>query len=127
MMKRLKEQMGEHEAAIELSEAAKELLVEKGYDPAKGARPLRRAIQHYIEDPLADFVLGRSLKPGSTIMVDRKDDEEGGISAIDPADEPAPEKVTFPPEEPAAAAGDEEPHDDEYPPRGRVRTATMPA
>ncbi|HET6657098.1 MAG TPA: ATP-dependent Clp protease ATP-binding subunit, partial [Gaiellaceae bacterium] len=54
MMKRLKEQMGEHEAAIELSEEAKELLVEKGYDPAMGARPLRRAIQHYIEDPLAD-------------------------------------------------------------------------
>ena len=68
MMKRLKEQMGEHEAAIELTEEAKELLVEKGYDPAMGARPLRRAIQHYIEDPLADFVLGRSLKPGSTIM-----------------------------------------------------------
>src|SRR3954452_20233130 len=59
MMKRLREQMGEHEAAIELTEEAKELLVEKGYDPAMGARPLRRAIQRYIEDPLADYVLGR--------------------------------------------------------------------
>jgi ATP-dependent Clp protease ATP-binding subunit ClpC len=105
--------MGEHEAAIELSEGAKELLVEKGYDPAMGARPLRRAIQHYIEDPLADFVLGRSLKPGSTIMVERKDDEEVGISVIDPPDEPEPEKVTVPPEEPSAEARDEEPHDDE--------------
>jgi ATP-dependent Clp protease ATP-binding subunit ClpC len=57
MMKRLREQMGEHEAAIELTEGAKELLVEKGYDPTMGARPLRRAIQRYIEDPLADFVL----------------------------------------------------------------------
>jgi ATP-dependent Clp protease ATP-binding subunit ClpC len=113
MMKRLKEQMSEHEAAIELTEGAKELLVEKGYDPAMGARPLRRAIQHFIEDPLADFVLGRSLKPGSTIMVDRKDDEEVGISVIDPPDEPEPEKVTVPPEEPAAEAGDDEPHDDE--------------
>jgi ATP-dependent Clp protease ATP-binding subunit ClpC len=113
MMKRLKEQMSEHEAAIELSEEAKELLVEKGYDPAMGARPLRRAIQHYIEDPLADFVLGRSLKPGSTIMVDRKDDEEVGISVIDPPDEPEAEKVTVPPEEPAAEAGTEEPHDEE--------------
>src|SRR6187402_2570666 len=113
MMKRLKEQMSEHEAAIELTEGAKELLVEKGYDPAMGARPLRRAIQHFIEDPLADFVLGRSLKPGSTIMVDRKDDEEVGISVIDPPDEPEPEKVTVPPEEPAAEAGDEEPHDGE--------------
>ena len=70
MMKRLKEQMVEHEAAIELTEPAKELLVEKGYDPAMGARPLRRAIQRFIEDPLADFVLGRSIKPGSTIVVD---------------------------------------------------------
>jgi ATP-dependent Clp protease ATP-binding subunit ClpC len=111
MMKRLKEQMGEHEAAIELSEDAKELLVEKGYDPAMGARPLRRAIQHYIEDPLADSVLGRSLKPGSTIMVERKDDEEVDISVIE-GPEPEPEKVTVPPEEPSADAGDE-PHDDE--------------
>src|SRR4029078_13681724 len=70
MMKRLKEQMSEHEAAIELTEESKELLVEKGYDPAMGARPLRRAIQHYIEDPLADFVLGRALQPGSTALAD---------------------------------------------------------
>jgi len=113
MMKRLKEQMSEHEAAIELSEEAKELLVEKGYDPAMGARPLRRAIQHFIEDPLADFVLGRSLKPGSTIMIDRKDDEEVDISVIEGPEQPEPEKVTVPPEEPSAEAGDDEPHDDE--------------
>jgi ATP-dependent Clp protease ATP-binding subunit ClpC len=100
-MKRVKEQMGEHETAIELTEGAKELLVDKGYDPAMGARPLRRAIQRFIEDPLADFVLGRSLKPGSTILVDRKDDEseEVDISVIEPAEEIA-EKVTVPPEEP---------------------------
>ena len=64
MLKRLRDQMVEHEAAIELTDEAKQLLVEKGYDPAMGARPLRRAIQRHIEDPLADFVLGRSLKPG---------------------------------------------------------------
>ena len=113
LMRRLREQMGTHEVTIELTDEAKDLLVEKGYDPAMGARPLRRAIQHYIEDPLADFVLGRSLKPGSTIMVDRKDDEEVGISVIDPPDEPESEKVTVPPEEPSAEAGDEESHDDE--------------
>src|SRR6266571_1935905 len=72
MMKRLRDQMGEHEAAIELTEGAKELLVEKGYDPTMGARPLRRAIQRFIEDPLADFVLGRELGPGTTILVTRK-------------------------------------------------------
>jgi ATP-dependent Clp protease ATP-binding subunit ClpC len=100
MMKRVKEQMGEHETAIELTEEAKELLVEKGYDPAMGARPLRRAIQRFIEDPLADFVLGRSLKPGSTILVARKEgaEEEVDISVVEPAEDF--EKVTVPPEEP---------------------------
>src|SRR5690348_6904271 len=82
VLRRLREQMGEHEVAIELTNEAKELLVEKGYDPAMGARPLRRAIQRYIEDPLADFVLGRSLEPGSTILVERKDEDEVDITVI---------------------------------------------
>jgi len=100
MMKRVKEQMSEHETAIELTEEAKELLVDKGYDPAMGARPLRRAIQRFVEDPLADFVLGRSLKPGSTILVARKEgtEEEVDISVVEPAEDL--EKVTVPPEEP---------------------------
>jgi ATP-dependent Clp protease ATP-binding subunit ClpC len=98
MMKRLRDQMGEHEAAIELTEGAKELLVEKGYDPTMGARPLRRAIQRFIEDPLADFVLGRELEPGSTILVDRKNDDEVDITII--PGEITPEKVTVPPDEP---------------------------
>jgi ATP-dependent Clp protease ATP-binding subunit ClpC len=111
MMKRVKEQMGEHETAIDLTEGAKELLVDKGYDPAMGARPLRRAIQRFIEDPLADFVLGRSLKPGSTILVDRKEgsEEEVDISVVEPAEEL--EKVTVPPEEPR----DEGESDDDSP------------
>ncbi len=105
MMKRLRDQMGEHEAAIELTDTAKELLVEKGYDPTMGARPLRRAIQRHIEDPLADFVLGRELGPGSTILVDRKNEDEVDITVI-PA-EITPEKVTVPPDEPANSAGEE--------------------
>jgi ATP-dependent Clp protease ATP-binding subunit ClpC len=101
MLKRLREQMATHEASIELTEDAKEMLVEKGYDPAMGARPLRRAIQRHIEDPLADFVLGAELTPGSTIMVDRKGEEEVEITVI-PGEEREPEKVTVP-------AGAEEP------------------
>ncbi|HSS81019.1 MAG TPA: AAA family ATPase, partial [Gaiellaceae bacterium] len=104
MMKRLRDQMGEHDAVIELTEGAKELLVEKGYDPTMGARPLRRAIQRHIEDPLADFVLGRELGPGATILVDRKNDDEVDITVI-PADI-TPEKVTVPPEEPMDSSGD---------------------
>src|SRR3989441_783664 len=67
MLRRLREQMAQHEVTIELTPPAKELLVDKGYDPAMGARPLRRAIQRFIEDPLADYVLGRSMDPGATI------------------------------------------------------------
>jgi ATP-dependent Clp protease ATP-binding subunit ClpC len=111
VLRRLREQMGEHEVAIELTDEAKELLVEKGYDPAMGARPLRRAIQRYIEDPLADFVLGRSLEPGSTILVERKDDEAVDITVI--PGEITPEKVTVPPEEPEGSTEEDESSDDE--------------
>ena len=81
------------------------MLVEQGYDPAMGARPLRRAIQRLIEDPLADFVLGRNLNPGATILIDRKDELTGdeGESLVDITiieGEP-PEKVTVPADEPA--------------------------
>ncbi len=110
MLKRLREQMATHGVAIELTEEAKELLVDKGYDPAMGARPLRRAIQRFIEDPLADYVLGRELEPGSTILVGRGHSEDGEPS--DEVDitfipgEVTPEKVTVPPDEPAASAGE---------------------
>jgi ATP-dependent Clp protease ATP-binding subunit ClpC len=110
MMKRLRDQMVEHDAVIELTDGAKELLVEKGYDPTMGARPLRRAIQRYIEDPLADFVLGRELGAGSTILVDRKNDDEVDITVI--PGEITPEKVTVPPDEPVDSA-DGEPVPDE--------------
>src|SRR5882762_9016665 len=112
MLKRLREQMANHEVTIELTEEAKELLVDKGYDPAMGARPLRRAIQRYIEDPLADYVLGRQLEPGSTILVARKANEDG-----EPGDEVditfipgevTPEQVTVPPAEPVSSADDDD-------------------
>jgi ATP-dependent Clp protease ATP-binding subunit ClpC len=85
MLNRLRVQMAEHEVTIELTDEAKDLLVEKGYDPAMGARPLRRAIQRYIEDPLADYVLGRQLQPGSTILVARANDEEVDITVVPPS------------------------------------------
>jgi ATP-dependent Clp protease ATP-binding subunit ClpC len=82
-----------------------------------GARPLRRAIQRYIEDPLADFVLGRELIPGSTIVVDRKEEltgeeNESLVSIRIVEGEPQPEKVTVPADEPVAEA-DEPPGDEE--------------
>ena len=108
LMKRLRDQMGQHAADISLTEEAKELLVEKGYDPTMGARPLRRAIQRFIEDPLADFVLGREITPGSTILVDKKrdSDDEVEIEIIPGAPPEDMDKVTVPPEEPVAEGDD---------------------
>jgi ATP-dependent Clp protease ATP-binding subunit ClpC len=76
MIARVRVQVAEHELQLELTDEAKELLVEKGWDPSMGARPLRRAIQRYVEDPLADEVLRQGeMTPGSTVMVSR--DESG--------------------------------------------------
>ena len=62
---------------IELTEAAKDYLAEKGFDPKFGARPLNRAIQKYLEDPIAEEILRAELAKGDTITVDfdKKKDE----------------------------------------------------
>ena len=83
MMKRVREEMGKHDVVIELTDDARELLVETGYDPAMGARPLRRAIQRMLEDPLADFILGRELAPGTTLIVDRREDPAEGEPPVE--------------------------------------------
>ncbi len=56
---------------IELDETAKEFLIEKGYDPTYGARPMRRAVERYLEDPLAEDLLRGVIKPGETLLVKR--------------------------------------------------------
>jgi ATP-dependent Clp protease ATP-binding subunit ClpC len=109
-MKRLRDQMAVHGAAIELTQEAKELLVEEGYDPAMGARPLRRAIQRLIEDPLADFILGRELSEGSTIIVDRREDpgpDEPKVEMRIVEGEVQPEPVTVPADEPVTDGAEE--------------------
>jgi ATP-dependent Clp protease ATP-binding subunit ClpC len=80
LLLRIRESMAERELQLELSDETKNLLVEKGWDPSMGARPLRRAIQRYIEDPLADFVLREQVVPGATVVVDPAlEDEEGEV------------------------------------------------
>jgi ATP-dependent Clp protease ATP-binding subunit ClpC len=92
----VREQVAEHELQLDLSEEAKELLAEKGWDPSMGARPLRRAIQRYIEDPLADEVLkAGSMPSGATVQVER--DKKG-----DEADHPLKLKIVKPRKKPAA-------------------------
>ncbi len=74
MIARVGEQLAERHVDVEITEPAKELLVDRGFDPGMGARPLRRAIQQYVEDLLADEVLAGAIPDGSTVLVDRKDD-----------------------------------------------------
>ncbi len=57
------------EVHIELSDSAKEFLIEKGYDPMYGARPMRRAVEKYLEDPLAEELLRGNVKAGDTVEV----------------------------------------------------------
>ncbi|HEY7150316.1 MAG TPA: NDP-hexose 4-ketoreductase, partial [Solirubrobacterales bacterium] len=72
MIGRVRAQVAEHELQLELDAEAKDLLVDRGWDPAMGARPLRRAIQRYIEDPLADEVLRHGdIVPGTTVLIER--------------------------------------------------------
>src|SRR5277367_6756490 len=78
LLLRIRESMAERELQLELTDEAKDLLVEKGWDPSMGARPLRRAIQRYIEDPLADFVLREQLTPGATVVVNPAPEGEEG-------------------------------------------------
>ncbi|MCH7799224.1 MAG: ATP-dependent Clp protease ATP-binding subunit [Planctomycetes bacterium] len=61
---------------LELDEAAKNFLIDKGFNPDFGARPLRRAIGSYIEDPLAEALLGGEYKSGEKILVTHKEDAE---------------------------------------------------
>ena len=58
-----------------MTEAAKEHLAEKGYDPSYGARPLRRLIQNVVEDKLSEELLGGRLNAGDTAVVDVENDE----------------------------------------------------
>ncbi len=87
MMSRVKMQLVEQQMELIVTAAAKDYLVEKGFDPTYGARPLRRTIQNLVEDPLAEGMLQGKYVPGSVVTVDRTDD---GIELV-ADDAPAPE------------------------------------
>jgi ATP-dependent Clp protease ATP-binding subunit ClpC len=59
---------------LKMDKNAREFLMEKGYDPNYGARPMRRAVERYIEDPLAEALLRADIKEGDTVKVTRKKD-----------------------------------------------------
>ena len=75
MVARVNRQIGERGVTIDLTEGGRDLLVEQGFDPVFGARPLRRAIQRYIEDKLADAMLANQFPAGTVVLVDREGDD----------------------------------------------------
>ena len=95
MIGRVRTQVAEHELQLDLDEGAKELLADRGWDPAMGARPLRRAIQRYIEDPLADEVLRQgNIESGTTVLVERdpsgdEDERPLKMKLVKPRKQPA--------------------------------------
>jgi len=86
LVKRLKEKF----IALTLSAEARDLLSEKGFDPAYGARPMRRAVERYLEDPLAESILRGDVKAGDSVNVARKPDSEQ-LDFVSTRPEPEPE------------------------------------
>ncbi len=78
----------EHNLHLELDNAAKEFLIDKGYNPEFGARPLRRAIERYIEDPLSEDMLRGMFKGKTVIRISVKDEDHLRFEGIE-----APEKI----------------------------------
>jgi ATP-dependent Clp protease ATP-binding subunit ClpC len=74
-LQRLRPRLEEHELQLEVSEAARAFIANEGYDPHFGARPLRRAIQHLIEDPLSEGLLSGEFRPGDGIVADVEEGE----------------------------------------------------
>ena len=97
MIRRLADQLDSQGIGLELTRSAKELVAGRGYEPNLGARPLRRAIQQLIEDPLSEKILWKEFRVGETIIIDA---EEGAIvfRTVD--------GITSPPVELAGAGAD---------------------
>ncbi len=86
MVQRVTTQLSGQGIGLELTPAAKDFLAERGYDPQLGARPLRRAIQQLIEDPLSERILWKEFRVGETVIVDvdesPSDGQEGPVLAF---------------------------------------------
>ncbi|MBX3222163.1 MAG: ATP-dependent chaperone ClpB [Labilithrix sp.] len=73
-LRRFQERLAKRDIFVELTPEAKDLLAEVGWDPQYGARPLKRAIQRYLEDPLAKHVIAGEYPPGTQLRIDRGSD-----------------------------------------------------
>jgi len=79
MLTRVQQQLTEQQLTLEVTDAAKDFLVEKGFDQVFGARPMRRAIQNYIEDPMSEGLLHGQFQAGDTVVVDKGENDDLAI------------------------------------------------
>ncbi|MGH3343708.1 MAG: ATP-dependent Clp protease ATP-binding subunit [Carbonactinosporaceae bacterium] len=103
MAVKVDERLRDRDMALELTQAGKELLARKGYDPVLGARPLRRTIQREIEDALSERILYGEVRPGQIVVVDA--DGEGDTAGFTFKGEP---KASLPDTPPVETAGSQE-------------------
>jgi ATP-dependent Clp protease ATP-binding subunit ClpB len=89
LLKSVEKLLEERQITLELTPAAQELLLREGYDPAYGARPLRRTIQRLIQDPLALQILQGTVLPGDHVRVDRDGQKDAMKFARAKAKQPA--------------------------------------
>jgi ATP-dependent Clp protease ATP-binding subunit ClpC len=80
MLREVSNRLTEREIELEVTERFKEHLVEEGYDPSYGARPLRRAIMRLLEDSLAEAMLSGEISDGDTVAIDV--DDEGQVKIL---------------------------------------------
>ncbi|MCE9589918.1 MAG: ATP-dependent Clp protease ATP-binding subunit [Planctomycetes bacterium] len=86
-LKKVRQRLKDREMTLELDDKAKDFLIEKGYNPDFGARPLRRAIEQFLEDPMSEAILRSEVKAGQLIRVTR---EEGAEALKITAEDVAP-------------------------------------
>ena len=72
-LEKVRKRLTERNINFELDESARDLLLEKGYDPTYGARPMRRAVERHLEDPMAEEIIRGELREGETITIMSKD------------------------------------------------------
>ena len=72
---KVEERLTQRDIHFNLDEAARDLLLDKGHDPTYGARPMRRAVEKYLEDPMAEEIIRGDLREGETIAISAKDDK----------------------------------------------------
>jgi len=94
-LSKVRQRLAEHHITLEISTQATDLLIKEGYSEEYGARPLRRVIQHRVEDPLSDAILSGQFGDGDTVWIDaNRDDAEDTTTIVlrkQDADEPSPE------------------------------------